>query len=278
MLPKFLVLWTFLLNWASCAVILNSHLLTRDIGPTAPLSLSSSSASSDDDKHPPNPPTTSIIDILSSTPEFSKFIVSLQRSGLIDTVNNLENVTLLAPLNQAFGDNADYVRITKDDLFQFIVDEPLLSSQIVGVQILRTLYNGASPFLKKLPLPILCDNRDGLFMIENANVVETDLIAGTSNSVVYGLDTIIEEKQSICEILSRPYEEIPHDKDVKVFTSLMSHNDFCVRNQFTNLTVLLPLDSALSFNDIEMDYLYTDLGEDDRLKLVSNYLISVVWW
>ncbi|GMF08419.1 unnamed protein product [Ambrosiozyma monospora] len=54
----------------------------------------------------------------------------------------------------------------------------------------------------------------------------------------------------------------------------MSHNDFCVRNQFTNLTVLLPLDSALSFNDIEMDYLYTDLGEDDRLKLVSNYLIS----
>lgn len=46
---------------------------------------------------------TSVVDILSESAEFSTFLRLLQRNGHIPYLNELQNFTLLAPVNSAFA-------------------------------------------------------------------------------------------------------------------------------------------------------------------------------
>lgn len=47
-------------------------------------------------------PTTTVIDILSSQVQFSKFLRVIQRNGLVPLLNQMDNFTLVAPINSAF--------------------------------------------------------------------------------------------------------------------------------------------------------------------------------
>ena len=51
---------------------------------------------------PHRPRTTTIIDLLSTSPEFSPLIRALQRAQLIPILNSANNVTLIAPIREAF--------------------------------------------------------------------------------------------------------------------------------------------------------------------------------
>ena len=85
-------------------------------------------------------PTVTILDVLSSNSNFSSFIRSLQHSDLIDYVNGLENVTLLAPTNTAFKNlGISTLLLNESVLNRFIVDHPVRSKDLDGVRIYDTL-------------------------------------------------------------------------------------------------------------------------------------------
>src|SRR5436190_564219 len=74
---------------------------------------------------PNHPRTTTVIDLLSTNPEFGPLLKALQRTALIPTLNSLENITLIAPISDAIesfeGD------LTREILLYHILEERVLS-------------------------------------------------------------------------------------------------------------------------------------------------------
>lgn len=77
---------------------------------------------------PNHPRTTTIIDLLSTSPEFTPLIKALQTTALIPLLNASDNITLIAPmsdaLNQFEGD------VTRDLLMYHILNGSVLSSMV----------------------------------------------------------------------------------------------------------------------------------------------------
>ena len=222
-------------------------------------------------------PTFTIMDVLSSNSSFSSFIRSLQHSDLIDYVNELENVTLLAPTNTAFKNlGISTLPLNESVLSRFIVDHPIRSKDVDGVRIFKTLNSHASPFLKNLHVPILFDKNIDGFYVENSLVGLPDLVAPASNSVVHGLDSLlIDKKMSFCDFFSRVDSSAPN-VSISIFSKLLSVNKLCSSSKFTNVTLLIPSDKYLSelFTKTELNYLISSRGTDDRLNILSNFILK----
>jgi uncharacterized surface protein with fasciclin (FAS1) repeats len=77
---------------------------------------------------PSRPRTTTIVDLLSSNAEFGPLIKVLQQTALIPLLNTSNNVTLVAPIADAFeGFNED---VTRDLMMYHILKESVLSSMV----------------------------------------------------------------------------------------------------------------------------------------------------
>jgi uncharacterized surface protein with fasciclin (FAS1) repeats len=77
---------------------------------------------------PRRPRTTTIVDLLSTSEEFSPLIKILQRTALIPTLNSSENVTLVAPIAEAMeGFEED---ITRELMMYHILNGSLLSTSM----------------------------------------------------------------------------------------------------------------------------------------------------
>src|SRR5579862_1630765 len=77
---------------------------------------------------PHRPRTTTIVDLLSSNPEFSPLIKALQRTALIPILNASENVTLIAPIAEAM--NAFEGDITRDLMMYHVLNGTILSDDV----------------------------------------------------------------------------------------------------------------------------------------------------
>ena len=91
---------------------------------------------------PNHPRTTTVIDLLSTNPEFGPLLKALQRTALIPTLNSLENITLIAPISDAIesfeGD------LTREILLYHILKVSVLSGIVdkeVVVESLLTMEN-----------------------------------------------------------------------------------------------------------------------------------------
>ncbi|VEU24042.1 DEKNAAC105141 [Brettanomyces naardenensis] len=233
-------------------------------------------------------PTVSIIDVLSSNQNFSTFILSLQRNGLIDEVNELENVTFLAPVNSAFDvDGFDdsllqssLPPLNSSTIRRFIVDTPVLSKNVHGVNIYSTINSAASPYLKGLHVPILFDNEPDGFSIEDSAVVLPDLVAAASNSVVQGLGSLLTNKKpSLCDYLANWDHGSVGVPDTTttfgLFAHLFSEDSMCSNLHLSNVTLLLPSDDSVrqNFSQIELSYLFNDRALTDRQQLLGNFVL-----
>ncbi|OWB81183.1 hypothetical protein B5S32_g5553 [[Candida] boidinii] len=243
-------------------------------------------------------PTVNLIDLLSSSEQYSKFLLSIQRSGLIDYVNNLNNITLLAPVNQAFDDKIDYVKIDMNQFNRYIVDIPLLSNEIIGVQIYNTLNLNSSSLIKKIYSPILMDNelktnesliinnnninnninkdkidKDDKFTIGTADVLFSDLISINQDSVMYGISDFLYQEFQTCSFFEEYSKEHKDIKPFTIFSNLISNDQFCFNNDLTNITFLIPFNDFIPFNEIEINYLKLSVGYDDKKQFLSNFMI-----
>ncbi|TID31311.1 hypothetical protein CANINC_000099 [Pichia inconspicua] len=234
------------------------------------------------DEDTPTVPTVSIIDVLSANASFSTLLRILQRSDLIDYLNEVGNVTFLAPINEAFHERGipPDAKLTIDEINRFIIDEPLLRGDISGVKIMSTLNSQGSPYVEDVHIPILVDHRHDdddreSYKIENANVISDDIYLGTYNNVVLTIDQLLlDPKESVCEYFGNALDRDTGKERFKTFSSFLISDRTCDSLQMTNMTLFVPSDDSLPFNRIERKYLLHVRGIKDKEKIVRNFLVD----
>ncbi|KAI5956002.1 hypothetical protein KGF57_003488 [Candida theae] len=146
-------------------------------------------------------PTPSyIVDILSAEPQFSYFLRTLQRNGIIPQLNLMQNVTLLAPVNSAFVGSMSNAPWEDEGLLRYIINQDVSIGNLTGEGevIYDTLYNKTNN--KPYPIKIGYEN-DEYVVDDSATIVEADIYAGRQKSYIQAIDKLLPVKSTMCEAL-----------------------------------------------------------------------------
>ncbi|MFF8599910.1 fasciclin domain-containing protein [Streptomyces sp. NPDC015232] len=126
----------------------------------------------------------------SNNPALSTLVTAVKQAGLVDTLNNAENITVFAPTNDAFA------KIPKADLDKVLADKDMLTKiltyHVVGRKLApEQLENGSFETLQK---GLITTTGSG----ETYQVNDTaDVVCGnvrTANANVYIIDTVLMPK------------------------------------------------------------------------------------
>lgn len=126
----------------------------------------------------------------SNNPALSTLVTAVKKAGLVDTLNNAENITVFAPTNDAFA------KIPKADLDKVLADKDMLTKvltyHVVGQKLTpEQLENGSFETLQK---GMITTTGSG----ESYKVNDTaDVVCGnvkTANANVYIIDTVLMPK------------------------------------------------------------------------------------
>ncbi|MFJ8134225.1 fasciclin domain-containing protein [Streptomyces hydrogenans] len=126
----------------------------------------------------------------SNNPALSTLVTAVKQAGLVDTLNNAENITVFAPTNDAFA------KIPKADLDKVLADKEqltkILTYHVVGEKLTpKQLENGTFETLQK---GTITTKGSG----ENYTVNDTSkVVCGnvkTANANVYIVDTVLMPK------------------------------------------------------------------------------------
>ncbi|MFD4314876.1 fasciclin domain-containing protein [Streptomyces sp. NPDC058548] len=126
----------------------------------------------------------------SNNPELSTLVAAVKKAGLVDTLNNAENITVFAPTNAAFA------KIPKADLDKVLADKAMLTDiltyHVVGQKLTpKQLENGSFETLQKGRLTTQ-GSGESLTVDESAKVVCGNV--PTANATVYIIDTVLMPK------------------------------------------------------------------------------------
>lgn len=147
------------------------------------------------------PTPSTIIDILSSQVQYSEFLKVLQRNGLVPEINELRNVTLLAPVNLAFTDH-QLIEIGHDELYRYIINQRFTVGHMSKVPtIFNTLYK-QNVSGKSYPVLISPNLETLQYEVDNiASIVEADTYAKHQWSYIQAIDGQLPIKPSLCHVL-----------------------------------------------------------------------------
>ncbi|MEV5607394.1 fasciclin domain-containing protein [Streptomyces sp. NPDC052225] len=123
----------------------------------------------------------------SHNPELSTLVTAVKKAGLVDTLNNAEDITVFAPTNEAFA------KIPKADLDKVLNDKArltkILTYHVVGEQVAQDkLADGDFKTLEGSMLTT--SGSGGTYKVNDAaNIVCGDV--RTSNATVHIIDTVL---------------------------------------------------------------------------------------
>ncbi|MGW7455607.1 fasciclin domain-containing protein [Streptomyces sp. NPDC054787] len=126
----------------------------------------------------------------SNNPALSTLVAAVKKAGLVDTLNNAEDITVFAPTNDAFA------KIPKADLDKVLADKEqltkILTYHVVGQKLTpQQLENGSFETLQKGM--VTTTGSGGVYKANNsANVVCGNV--KTANANVYIVDTVLMPK------------------------------------------------------------------------------------
>ncbi|WP_327654628.1 fasciclin domain-containing protein [Streptomyces sp. NBC_00483] len=126
----------------------------------------------------------------SNNPALSTLVTAVKKAGLVDTLNNAENVTVFAPTNDAFA------KIPKADLDKVLNDKAqltkILTYHVVGQKLEpKDLEKGSFETLEKSKLTT-SGSGESYKVNDSANVVCGNV--KTANANVYLIDTVLMPK------------------------------------------------------------------------------------
>ncbi|MFI6875631.1 fasciclin domain-containing protein [Streptomyces sp. NPDC050400] len=126
----------------------------------------------------------------SNNPALSTLVSAVKKAGLVDTLNNAENITVFAPTNDAFA------KIPKADLDKVLNDKAqltkILTYHVVGQKLApKDLENGSFETLEKSKLTT-SGSGESYKVNGSANVVCGNV--KTANANVYIIDTVLMPK------------------------------------------------------------------------------------
>jgi uncharacterized surface protein with fasciclin (FAS1) repeats len=123
----------------------------------------------------------------SNNPALSTLVTAVKKAGLVDTLNNAENITVFAPTNDAFA------KIPKADLDKVLNDKAqltkILTYHVVGQKLAPTdLENGSFTTLEKSKLAT-SGSQESYTVNDSAKVGCGNV--KTANANVYIIDTVL---------------------------------------------------------------------------------------
>ncbi|MFJ5709401.1 fasciclin domain-containing protein [Streptomyces sp. NPDC093105] len=126
----------------------------------------------------------------SNNPALSTLVTAVKQAGLVDTLNNAENITVFAPTNDAFA------KIPKADLDKVLADKAtltkILTYHVVGQKLTpKQLENGSFETLQKGMITTK-GSGESYKVNDTANVVCGNV--KTANANVYIIDTVLMPK------------------------------------------------------------------------------------
>ncbi|WP_420036646.1 fasciclin domain-containing protein [Streptomyces sp. cg28] len=126
----------------------------------------------------------------SNNPALSTLVTAVKKAGLVDTLNNAQNVTVFAPTNDAFA------KIPKADLDKVLNDKAqltkILTYHVVGQKLApKDLEKGSFPTLEKSKLTT-AGSGESYKVNGSANVVCGNV--KTANANVYIIDSVLMPK------------------------------------------------------------------------------------
>jgi uncharacterized surface protein with fasciclin (FAS1) repeats len=128
-----------------------------------------------------------IVQVAQSAGDFETLVAAVQAAGLVETLSGEGPFTVFAPTDEAFAKlpegTLEALLNDKDKLTAIltyhVVPGKVMAADVVGLSSATTV-NGQNVSFKVM---------DGKVMINNANVVATDITA--SNGVIHVIDTVI---------------------------------------------------------------------------------------
>ncbi|WP_435851320.1 fasciclin domain-containing protein [Streptomyces thermolilacinus] len=126
----------------------------------------------------------------SNNPALSTLITAVKKAGLVDTLNNAQNITVFAPTNDAFA------KIPKADLDKVLADKAtltkILTYHVVGEKLTPTqLENGSFETLQKDMVTTTGSGQD--YTVNDTSKVVCGNVK-TANANVYIVDTVLMPK------------------------------------------------------------------------------------
>ncbi|RFU85519.1 fasciclin domain-containing protein [Streptomyces triticagri] len=126
----------------------------------------------------------------SNNPELSTLVTAVKKAGLVDTLNNAENITVFAPTNDAFA------KIPKADLDKVLNDKEMLTKvltyHVVGKKLTpKELEKGTYETLEKSTLTT-SGSGESYEVNDSAKVVCGNV--RTANATVHIVDTVLMPK------------------------------------------------------------------------------------
>ncbi|MFF9331423.1 fasciclin domain-containing protein [Streptomyces albogriseolus] len=126
----------------------------------------------------------------SNNPALSTLVTAVQKAGLVDTLNNAQDITVFAPTNDAFA------KIPKADLDKVLNDKAqltkILTYHVVGQRLTpEDLENGSFDTLEKSKLTT-SGSGESYTVNDSAKVVCGNVT--TANANVYIIDTVLMPK------------------------------------------------------------------------------------
>ncbi|MFB7087171.1 fasciclin domain-containing protein [Streptomyces sp. NPDC056296] len=126
----------------------------------------------------------------SNNPALSTLVTAVKKAGLVDTLNNAENITVFAPTNDAFA------KIPKADLDKVLNDKAMLTDiltyHVVGQKLApKDLESGSFETLQKSKLTT--SGSDESYTVNDSAKVVCGNVK-TANANVYIIDTVLMPK------------------------------------------------------------------------------------
>ncbi|MER7910717.1 MULTISPECIES: fasciclin domain-containing protein [unclassified Streptomyces] len=126
----------------------------------------------------------------SNNPALSTLVTAVKQAGLVDTLNNAQNITVFAPTNEAFA------KIPKADLDKVLADKEMLTKiltyHVVGQKLTpKQLENGTFETLQKSTLTTKGSGEE--YTVNDSSKVVCGNVP-TANATVYIVDTVLMPK------------------------------------------------------------------------------------
>ncbi|MFJ4338560.1 fasciclin domain-containing protein [Streptomyces sp. NPDC088915] len=126
----------------------------------------------------------------SNNPALSTLVTAVKKAGLVDTLNNAQNITVFAPTNDAFA------KIPKADLDKVLADKDMLTKvltyHVVGEKLTpKQLENGSFETLQKGMLTTKGSGEE--YTVNDTSKVVCGNVP-TANATVYIVDTVLMPK------------------------------------------------------------------------------------
>ncbi|MDX2042582.1 MAG: fasciclin domain-containing protein [Acidobacteriota bacterium] len=132
-----------------------------------------------------------IVDTAVGAGSFNTLVTAVKEAGLVETLKGNGPFTVFAPTDEAFAKipKATLEGLLKDKealkkvLLYHVVAGKVMAADVVKIKAAKTVQGSSAKVTVK----------DGKVMIDNANVIKTDI--GCTNGVIHVIDTVIMPKK-----------------------------------------------------------------------------------